>query len=116
MSDFASTIRSLRLAQGYGLREAADLLSISPAYLSRLERAKENAPNPDIIKRMAKLYAADPDVLFRLTSSTDPTLSDFLCEHEEVVTFLRLLISRGSSKEEISKAIEYAVNHISGQD
>lgn len=116
MNDFASTIRALRIAQGLGLREAAELLSISPAYLSRIERAKENAPNPDVIKRMAKLYATDPDVLFRLTSSTDPTLSQFLCEHEEVVSFLRLLISRGSSKEEISKAIEYAINYISKQD
>jgi transcriptional regulator with XRE-family HTH domain len=116
MNDFASTIRALRVAQGFGLREAADLLSISPAYLSRIERAKENAPNPDIIKRMARLYAADPDVLFRLTSSTDPDISKFLCEHDEVVTLLRLLISRGSSKEEISKAIERAVKYVSEQD
>ena len=72
MKNFGETIRELRVAQDLGLRETAVKIGISPAYLSRIERGKERPPRPEIIKVLAKLLAADPDVLFRLSSSTDP--------------------------------------------
>ena len=65
MSSFGETIRDLRVAQSLGLREAAGLVGISPAYLSRIERGKESPPRPEVIKALAKVLAADPDVLFR---------------------------------------------------
>ncbi|WP_353632699.1 helix-turn-helix transcriptional regulator [Escherichia coli] len=72
MKNFGETIRDLRVAQGLGLRETAIKVGISPAYLSRIERGKERPPRPEVIKELAKILAADPDVLFRLSSSTDP--------------------------------------------
>ena len=71
---FGETIREMRKAQEMGLRAAANRLGISPAYLSRIERGREGPPKPELVKRIATLLGGDPDLLFRLADSTDPTL------------------------------------------
>jgi HTH-type transcriptional regulator, competence development regulator len=97
MKKFGETIRELRVAQDLGLRETAGKVGISPAYLSRIERGKERPPRPEIIKELAKLLAADPDVLFRLSSSTDPEIVSFLHEQPEAMDLVRYLMESGFS-------------------
>jgi transcriptional regulator with XRE-family HTH domain len=108
MKNFGSIIRDLRVAQDLGLREAAGLVGISPAYLSRIERGKERPPRPEVIKELARVLAADPDVLFRLSSSTDPELTDYLHEVPEAVDLLRLIKDSDLSPEQISHLIDLA--------
>lgn len=108
MKNFGETIRELRVAQDLGLREAAIKVGISPAYLSRIERGKERPPSPEIIKKLAKLLAADPDVLFRLSSSTDPELIDFLHEQPELLNLLRFLKEKEFSEIEIEHLFKMA--------
>lgn len=108
MKNFGSIIRDLRVAQDLGLREAAGLVGISPAYLSRIERGKERPPRPEIIKVLAKVLAADPDVLFRLSSSTDPDLTGYLHEVPEAVELLRFVMDSNFSSEQISQLIDLA--------
>ena len=91
MKSFGETIRELRVAQDLGLRETAGKIGISPAYLSRIERNKEKPPKPETIKTLAKQLAADPDVLFRISSSTDPEVTNFLNEQPEVMALLRFI-------------------------
>lgn len=91
MRNFGETIRDLRVAQDFGLRETASKVGISPAYLSRIERGKERPPRPEIVKNLARVLAADPDVLFRLSSSTDPDIVDFLHEQPDVMNLLRFI-------------------------
>ena len=91
MKKFGDTLRDLRLAQDLGLRDMAGKIGISPTYLSRIERNKENPPRPEIIKAMAKTLAADPDVLFRLAAGTDPDLIHYLHDHPPVLHLLRYL-------------------------
>ncbi len=86
---FGETIREMREAQGLGLRVAAEQLSISPAYLSRIERGRERPPSSEIIKRMAMLFGGDPDVLFRLAESTDPDLMNYINHVPNLAEFLR---------------------------
>jgi transcriptional regulator with XRE-family HTH domain len=45
-------IRSQREQCGYGLRVFADLIGISPGWLSRIER-NEGDPSPDVVRRIA---------------------------------------------------------------
>ena len=108
MKDFGETIRELRVAQDLGLRETAGKVGISPAYLSRIERGKEHPPRPEIIKELAKLLAADPDVLFRLSSSTDPEIVGFLHEQPEAINLLRFLKDSNFSAEELKQLIKAA--------
>lgn len=103
MSEFGETLRNLRVAKDLGLRDTANRVGISPAYLSRIERGKERPPRPEIIKELARLLAADPDVLFRLSASTDPEVVDFLHERPDTMGFLRFLKEGGFSEEEIGE-------------
>lgn len=103
MTKFGETIRQLREAQQLGLRETATLVGISPAYLSRIERGKEHPPKPEIIKALAKVLAADPDVLFRLCPSTDPDIVSLLKERPKVLELVRLVMAKELSDEQITK-------------
>ncbi len=108
MKNFGETIRDLRAAQDLGLRETATKIGISPAYLSRIERGKERPPRPEVIKALAKVLAADPDVLFRLSSSTDPEVVDYLHDQPEVMNLLRYIKKTSFTEEEIESLIRAA--------
>lgn len=108
MKNFGDTVRNLRVAQDLGLRETATKVGISPAYLSRIERGKERPPRPEVIKKLAKLLGADPDVLFRLSSSTDPEVADFLHAQPVVMKLLRYLKEASFSEEEVRQLIQVA--------
>ena len=111
MKNFGETIRDLRVAQDLGLRETATKVGISPAYLSRIERGKERPPRPEAIKELARVLAADPDVLFRLSSSTDPEVVDFLHDQPEVISLVRYLKDACFTEGEI-KALAKAAESI----
>jgi transcriptional regulator with XRE-family HTH domain len=105
MKAFGETIRDLRTAQDLGLRETAGLVGISPAYLSRIERGKERPPSPEIVKALAKTLAADPDVLFRLSSSTDPEIVDYLHENQEAMNLIRYIKDAGLAPQSIEQLL-----------
>ena len=108
MKNFGETIRDLRVAQDLGLRETATKVGISPTYLSRIERGKEHPPRPEVIKELAKALAADPDVLFRLSSSTDPEVVDYLHAQPEVMNLLRYIKEASFIEAEIKSLIQAA--------
>lgn len=108
MNNFGETLRDLRVAQDLGLREAAGKVGISPAYLSRIERGKERPPRPEVIKSLAKVLAADPDVLFRLSSSTDPEVAEFLHAQPETMVLLRYLRDEAFTENEVKKLQQVA--------
>lgn len=103
MKDFGETIRELRVAQNLGLRETATKVNISPTYLSRIERGKECPPRPEVIKELAHVLAADPDVLFRLSSSTDPEIVTFLHDKPTIMNLLRHIKAADLSDAEIEQ-------------
>ena len=76
----------------------------------RIERGKERPPRPDVIKELARLLAADPDVLFRLSSSTDPEVVDFLHEQPDVMTLLRYIKETHFTEDEIKDLMKAAEN------
>ncbi len=108
MKNFGDTVRSLRMAQDLGLRETATKVGISPAYLSRIERGKESPPRPEVIKELARVLAADPDVLYRLSSSTDPDVVGYLRDQREVLNLLRYLRDACFTEKEIKRLTEAA--------
>lgn len=106
MTAFSETLRQLRVAQNMGLRETASKVGISPAYLSRIERGKEPPPKPEVIKELARVLAADPDVLFRLSSSTDPDITQFLKDQPRVLELVRLLQSSDVTDERLEEILQ----------
>ena len=48
-------IKNRRLQKNIGLREMAEILNISPAYLSNLESGKHSMTNPLLLKKISKV-------------------------------------------------------------
>ncbi len=115
MTKFGETIRQLREAQNLGLRETATMVGISPAYLSRIERGKEHPPKPEVIKALAKVLAADPDVLFRLCPSTDPDVVTLLKERPKVLELVRLVMAEELSDDQLHKIEHFIKRDILGK-
>lgn len=64
-------IRSKRVEKGIGLREMAEHLSISPAYLSNLESGKHPMVNPLLLKKLSRKLEIDHLKLFKIIGYTD---------------------------------------------
>lgn len=106
MSKFGETIRQLREAQRLGLREVAELSDITPTYLSRIERGKELPPEPDTIKAIAKVLAADPDILLSLcTLESDRDLVNLVKARPRLKLLLRQIADNRISDEQLERII-----------
>ena len=54
----------------------AELLQISPAYLSNLESGKHSMTNPLLLKKISKVLNIDHLKLFKIIGYTDKDMSD----------------------------------------
>ena len=69
-------IKNKTLQKNIGLREMAELLQISPAYLSNLESGKHSMTNPLLLKKISKVLNIDHLKLFKIIGYTDKDMSD----------------------------------------
>ena len=69
-------IRSKRVEKGIGLREMAEHLSISPAYLSNLESGKHPMVNPLLLKKISRKLNIDHLKLFKMIGYTDKDMEE----------------------------------------
>ena len=69
-------IKNRRLQKNIGLREMAELLQISPAYLSSLESGKHSMTNPLLLKKISKVLDIDHLKLFKIIGYTDKDMED----------------------------------------
>jgi transcriptional regulator with XRE-family HTH domain len=74
---FGEKVKELREAQGLALRETAHSVGIEPVCLSRIERGKEAPPSEEVVRALAKLLAADPEVLLSFCPAPDDQNDDF---------------------------------------
>jgi len=79
-------IRNKRLQKNIGLREMAELLHISPAYLSNLESGKHSMTNPLLLKKISKILNVDHLKLFKIIGYTDKDMSDL---KKEIITTVK---------------------------
>ena len=108
MAKFGETIRQLREAQGLGLREVAELSNLAPTYLSRIERGKELPPETDVIRAIAKVLAADADVLLSLcTLESDRDLVNLVKARPRIKILLRQIADNHVSDEQLEKIIGF---------
>lgn len=50
---FGVYLKHLRKLRGYNIMELAKLSSVSPSYISRLERGSRQTPKPEVLKKLA---------------------------------------------------------------
>jgi len=88
---FGEFIREKRLAKGYSLRKFAELIDVSPTYLSLVEQGKvESPPTAERVRRMAEVLGENPDELMSLAGRMPEDLPGIIrSEPEEMPELLR---------------------------
>jgi HTH-type transcriptional regulator, competence development regulator len=75
---FGQMLRSFRLAKGFGLRDFAGKVGISPTYLSRLELGQLPPPVEDKIRKISLLLELDEDEFLGLAGKVSSDVVDII--------------------------------------
>jgi transcriptional regulator with XRE-family HTH domain len=88
---FGQTIRRLREAKGITLRKLAELLDVSPTFLSKIERDEPGSrPSEERIAVLAKLLDQDADEFLALAGRVSTELQQIiLSQPKTYASFLR---------------------------
>ena len=111
---FGGFIREKRLAVKINLRKLADILEISPAFLSDIENDHRYPPDKEKIYKIAEvleLSKEDTDLLFDLAAgnkknSVSPDIADYIMAQEKSRVALRMARDMGAGEEEWEKIIQ----------
>jgi transcriptional regulator with XRE-family HTH domain len=104
---FGKALREKRLEKKYGLRKFAELVGISPTYLSQVEQCNVSAPTADRVRRMAELLGENPDAWIALAGRVSEDLSEIISEQPTQLPDL-LRTVRGFTAEQLRKLREEA--------
>ena len=88
MTPFGTYVRTKREEAGITLTDFAKRLDISPAYWSRIETGRENAPKDELIKKAAAELKIPEDDLFIEAARLPPDMQ------QEVAEVVRLYRSK----------------------
>jgi len=88
---FGELLREKRLARKYSLRKFAELVGLSPTYLSQVEQGKvERPPTAERVQKMAEILGENADELIALAGRLPLDLPKIIQEEpKEMATFLR---------------------------
>jgi len=75
---FGRLLREKRLAKKFSLRKFAELVGVSPTYLSQVEQENVMPPTADRVKRMAGLLGDNPDEWTGLAGRVPEDLSGII--------------------------------------
>lgn len=103
---FGEALRENRIEKGFSLRKFAQLVGISPTYLSQVEQGNVDPPTADRVKRMAQLLEENSDEWIALAGRLPDDLPQIIKERTEVPDLLRAV--RGLTAEQLRKLRENA--------
>ena len=104
---FGATVRRLREERKIGLRKFAEMVGMSPTYLSKVERDDFNPPSEEKVRAIAQALGQDADELLALAGRVSADLANIIQRHpREMATFLRA--ANGLSVEEMQRLAEEA--------
>lgn len=100
---FGSLVRQKRLDKGYSLRKFAELVGVSPTYLSLVEKGKvERPPTAERVRKMAELLGESPDQWIALAGRVPEDLNEIIRSEPEAMPEL-LRAAKGLTAEELRK-------------
>jgi transcriptional regulator with XRE-family HTH domain len=82
MTPFGEKLRALRAARGATLKQMAEAIGVSSAYLSSLEHGRRGRPSWYLIQRIITYFAR----IFRKAELIDPSVSESLCKIPDLCT------------------------------
>jgi transcriptional regulator with XRE-family HTH domain len=104
---FGAFIRRQREAKGFGLREMAKKIDVSPTYLSKIERDEFPPPAEDRVKAIAKIIECDPDDLLARAGRVSSDISDII-KRQPVELAALLRTTRGLTADDIDRLVRQA--------
>lgn len=94
---FGSYIRKARLAGGFGQRELARIIGVSPSYLNDIEHSKRPAPSGSFINKISELLLVESDKLNDLAgltkNSVPPDIERYLMNNVAASSLLRMVLN-----------------------
>lgn len=97
---FGKLLRRSRLNAGFGLREFAGKVDLSPTYISRVETGKIPPPTQKRIKVMARILSVPPDDLYSAAGKLDPDVEAYIRRVKSLPAFLRAARKAGLGNED----------------
>lgn len=104
---FGQMLREKRIAKGFSLRKFAELVGVSPTYLSQVEQDNVDPPTADRVKRMAELLEENVDEWTALAGRLTEDLPEIIHEAPTAVPDL-LRAVRGLTPEQLRRLREEA--------
>lgn len=105
-SHFGMTLRERRVAKGYSLRKFAELVGVSPTYLSLVERGEaESPPTAERVRRMAELLDENADQWIALAGRMPEDVAEIIKKNPEGMPEL-LRAAQGMTAEELRRLTE----------
>jgi transcriptional regulator with XRE-family HTH domain len=100
---FGSLLRRSRVKAGYGLREFAQKVDLSPTYISRVETGKIPPPTERRIKVMARLLDVTADELYTAAGKVDPEIEAYIRRVKTLPAFLRAAKKAGLDADDFAR-------------
>jgi transcriptional regulator with XRE-family HTH domain len=86
---FGTYLRARRLEKEFSLRRFAELVGISPTYLSLVEQDKvDSPPTAERVRRMAEVLGVSPDELIALAGRVPEDLPEIIQSQPEAMPAL----------------------------
>lgn len=95
---FGTYIREVREKQGFTLRKFASALSLSPSFVSQMERGLVTSPGEPRIRAMADLLNKNPDELLALTGRVSSDVLEIILQNPVETSSMIRRLSHSSKK------------------
>lgn len=111
---FGHVLREKRLERGYSLRKFAEMVGISPTYLSQVEQGNADPPIVDRVRRMAELLGENADEWIALAGRVPEDLPGII--HEQPTEFPDLLREASGMTAEQLRRLRKEIKKIRGEE
>jgi transcriptional regulator with XRE-family HTH domain len=93
MNGFGDRVRSRRIELGITLRRFADMLGVSPTYVSGFEKGALASPTPERIRAIAEILQTDSGELISLGSRWNDAMAEDAKHRPEIIALYRAVQS-----------------------
>lgn len=95
----------------FSVRQFAQALGVSPAFISQLEHGGAFVPKDAVVEKMAVLLEVDKDELFALARKVEPGITAIIVANPAWADFLRRAHACGWTAEDAMRILEDHYQH-----
>ena len=96
-TSFGNFIRSKRLEKGYTLRKFCEVVEISPAFISRMERDEIDPPSEEKLRAMAQALSMDAEELIFKAKRIPDSAKKMMIDRPDLLPLLRIASTRDAA-------------------